>query len=74
MTDMSTNFEAGQVWTRGKGVWETGKRIVEVDQRRRSVVFLKTMPLNGGMGEKWESADMVTAWIEDEGASLKQVS
>lgn len=64
------NFEVGQVWTRGKGIWETGKRIVDID-RRRSITFLKTAYWIGGT-EKWESAGLMTAWIEDTGATLKQ--
>ena len=63
------DFEVGQVWTRGKGVWEVGKRIVDVD-RRRSVTFFKTEDKHGG-DASWISADLLTAWVEDFGYSLK---
>jgi hypothetical protein len=64
------DLQVGQVWTRGKGIWETGKRIVDIDNQRRSVVFVKTESLYGG-DAKWESVGLLSAWIEDTGASLK---
>lgn len=62
------DFEVGQLWTRGKGIWETGKRIVDVD-RRGSVTFFKTEDKHGG-DAAWISADLLAAWVEDSGSSL----
>jgi len=67
-----TDFEVGQVWKRGKCIWETGKRIVEID-RRRSVTFLKTEHIDGG-GTSWISVDVFTAWIEDSGSCSRSAA
>lgn len=64
-----TEFAVGQVWTRGKGDWETGRRIVEVD-RRMSVILLKVEDWLGGF-PKWVSAGVFQAWIEDSGATMR---
>jgi hypothetical protein len=58
-----TDFDVGQEWRRGRGIWQTGKRIVEVDQSR-SVTFLKVESMWGG-DASWISAGLFTAWIED---------
>jgi hypothetical protein len=69
-TDVDTlpEFAVGQVWTRGKGIWRTGKRIVDVD-RRLSVTFLKVESTWGG-DASWISVGLFTAWIEDAGVTL----
>ena len=62
------DFAVGQVWTRRSGVWETGKRVIDM-HRRQSVTFLKTTPLRGGKGV-WESAGLMINWIDETGATL----
>lgn len=66
----TTRYEVGQVWKRGRGVWETGKRIVDVD-RRGSVTFFKTECVHGGGGDDaWISEGLFAVWVEESGSSL----
>lgn len=63
-----TEYAVGQVWLRGKGVWERKWRIVEVD-RCLSVTFLRVVGLHiDGSTASWISAGLFAEEMKKHGA------